>query len=94
MIWPPPVRDHDHSHLGFTIVFLTPTLAIVLFFYESFIMIGREVSYFWTVKPTGASLLFFANKAITTVFSILMLVMWNPSFSDKVGTVYVRSLLR
>ncbi|KAI0685381.1 hypothetical protein C8T65DRAFT_748003 [Cerioporus squamosus] len=37
--------------------------AAVLFIYDTFIMLDREVACFWTAKrPGGASLLFFANK--------------------------------
>ncbi|TFK80323.1 hypothetical protein K466DRAFT_637748, partial [Polyporus arcularius HHB13444] len=42
---------------------------IVLFIYDSLVILDREVACFWTVRRTGASPLFFANKWISmTVF--------------------------
>ncbi|TFK91432.1 hypothetical protein K466DRAFT_452966, partial [Polyporus arcularius HHB13444] len=46
----------------------------VLFIYDTFVTLDREVACFWTDQRTGASLLFFANKWISMTLYILVLV--------------------
>ncbi|RDX48979.1 hypothetical protein OH76DRAFT_1483471 [Lentinus brumalis] len=58
--------------------------ASVLFIYDTFITFDREVACFWTVKRSGASLLFFANKLISMTYFVMMVVATFASFpSDK-----------
>ncbi|TFK84132.1 hypothetical protein K466DRAFT_665346 [Polyporus arcularius HHB13444] len=57
--------------------------ASVLFFYDTFITIDREVACFWPAKRTGAPLLFFANKWISVMFYVMVLVSGAPFPSDQ-----------
>ncbi|TFK85293.1 hypothetical protein K466DRAFT_439844, partial [Polyporus arcularius HHB13444] len=47
---------------------------VVLFIYDAFVTFDREVAFFWTAKPTGALLLFLANKWISLTFYVLGMV--------------------
>ena len=48
-------------------------------------MFDREVACFWTVKRTGAFLLFFANKWISVTVYVLALLEYGSYNSDKVS---------
>ncbi|RDX54038.1 hypothetical protein OH76DRAFT_1479098 [Lentinus brumalis] len=80
------------------------TLAIsVLFIYDSLVILDREVACFWTVRRTGASPLFFANKWISMTVFVMELgalatfpsdkvgVVWTPTFGSSEMTMDVRS---
>ncbi|RDX51262.1 hypothetical protein OH76DRAFT_1347090, partial [Lentinus brumalis] len=60
--------------------------SVVLFFYDTFITIDREVACFWPAKRTGAPLLFFANKWISVMFYVMVLVSGAPFPSDQVSS--------
>ncbi|RDX45129.1 hypothetical protein OH76DRAFT_1408403 [Lentinus brumalis] len=55
----------------------------VLYLYDVFIMFDREVAYFWTSKPSGASLLYFANEWINIVYFITLFIEQATFSSDK-----------
>ncbi|RPD59032.1 hypothetical protein L226DRAFT_524110 [Lentinus tigrinus ALCF2SS1-7] len=59
--------------------------AAVLFLYSSVTTLDREVACFWSTKLTssGSSLLFFANKAISTMVYIFALVAFASFHSDE-----------
>ncbi|TFK84708.1 hypothetical protein K466DRAFT_601773 [Polyporus arcularius HHB13444] len=60
--------------------------AAVLFIYDTFITLDREVTYFWTTKRiNGAALLFFANKWISMTVYVMELVEFASFPSDKVA---------
>ena len=56
----------------------------MLFLYNSVITLDREVAYFWSTKPTGAALLFFANKWINITAGVVLLASFA---STKVRSV-------
>ena len=56
----------------------------VLFLYNSMITLDREVAYFWSTKPTGAALLFFANKWINIMAGVVQLASFA---STKVSSI-------
>ncbi|TFK78745.1 hypothetical protein K466DRAFT_473388, partial [Polyporus arcularius HHB13444] len=56
----------------------------VLYLYDVFIMFDREVAYFWTSKPSGASLLYFANEWINIVYFITLFIEQATFSSDRV----------
>ncbi|RDX47023.1 hypothetical protein OH76DRAFT_1485073 [Lentinus brumalis] len=60
--------------------------AAVLFIYDAFLTFDREVTWFWTAKRTGASLLFFANRWLTILYFVTVLVTFAPFPSDNVGS--------
>ncbi|KAI0718784.1 hypothetical protein C8T65DRAFT_737124 [Cerioporus squamosus] len=55
----------------------------VLFLYDVSIIFDREVASFWNVKPSGASLLFFANEWINIVYFLTLYIELAPFPSDK-----------
>ncbi|TFK80906.1 hypothetical protein K466DRAFT_441987, partial [Polyporus arcularius HHB13444] len=58
---------------------------VVLFIYDAFITLDREVAYFWTESIHGAArVLFFANKWITMMFYVMVMVQlaYLPSDQD------------
>ncbi|TFK85091.1 hypothetical protein K466DRAFT_601460 [Polyporus arcularius HHB13444] len=60
----------------------------VLFIYDTFLTFNLEVTYFWTTKRiSGASLLFFANKWISMMVSVMGLVDFASFPSDKVRSL-------
>ncbi|KAI0760278.1 hypothetical protein C8Q74DRAFT_1208713, partial [Fomes fomentarius] len=52
--------------------------------YDYVITFGQEVELFWTMKLTGASVLFFANRYITLTFNIMGLAALAPFSSNQV----------
>ncbi len=72
------------------LVHVEPTLSltIVLFLYDTVLTFDREVVYFWTAKRiSGAALLFFANKWISMMYYVMLLVGFASFPSDKVGSL-------
>ncbi len=61
------------------------TNPIVVFLYETFVTLDREVACFWTGKWTGAPLLFLANKWISTTIFVMDVAHFAPFPSDKVS---------
>ncbi|RDX49081.1 hypothetical protein OH76DRAFT_1517091 [Lentinus brumalis] len=62
--------------------------AAVLFIYDTFVTLDREVMYFWTTKRiNGAALLFFANKWIAMTVYVMELVEFASFPSDKVSSL-------
>ncbi|TFK85773.1 hypothetical protein K466DRAFT_587843 [Polyporus arcularius HHB13444] len=60
--------------------------ASVLFIYDTLITLDRQVACFWTAKrPTGASLLFFANKWISMTLYVMTLSEHASFSSNKVS---------
>ncbi len=64
----------------------TLSLAIVLFLYDTVLTFDGEVAYFWTMKRSGASLLFFANKWISMTLYVMSLVQFASFPSDEVSS--------
>ncbi|TFK87792.1 hypothetical protein K466DRAFT_586068 [Polyporus arcularius HHB13444] len=61
--------------------------AAVLFTYDSLITFDRELAYFWTAKRiSGASLLFFANKWISTMLYATAWIHFASFPSNKVSS--------
>ncbi|KAI0708806.1 hypothetical protein C8T65DRAFT_740025 [Cerioporus squamosus] len=54
-----------------------------LFLYDAVVTFDREVAYFWRAGWTGASLLFFANKGISLILYVLVLVGLTSFSSDQ-----------
>ncbi len=63
------------------------TLTTVLFIYDAFVTVDREVTCFWSTKRAATSLLFFSNKYISmTVYVMAMVsVLYEPFPSDQVS---------
>ena len=58
--------------------------ASVFLLYDDVITLGREVDMFWHSKLSGASALFFANRYITLLCNVLVLVEIGYHFSNEV----------
>ena len=65
------------------------TLASALFLYDAIITSDREVGLFWTTKPSGASLLFLANKYISAIIYITNSAAIANFPSDEVSALAV-----
>ncbi|TFK83872.1 hypothetical protein K466DRAFT_602487 [Polyporus arcularius HHB13444] len=61
----------------------------VLFIYDAFVTVDREVACFWSTKRAATSLLFFSNRYISmTVYVMVMVsVLYEPFPSDKLAGV-------
>ncbi|TFK92634.1 hypothetical protein K466DRAFT_443729, partial [Polyporus arcularius HHB13444] len=57
---------------------------LVFFIYDTFITLDRELASFWTMKQSGAALLFFANKWISMTIYVMDLVGFASFPSNKV----------
>ncbi|RDX49137.1 hypothetical protein OH76DRAFT_1483353 [Lentinus brumalis] len=57
----------------------------VLFIYDAFVTVDREVACFWSTKRAATSLLFFSNRYISmTIYVMVMVsVLYEPFPSDK-----------
>ncbi|RPD68573.1 hypothetical protein L226DRAFT_576294 [Lentinus tigrinus ALCF2SS1-7] len=71
--------------------FIAPLLSFwlmksqVIFIYDYVLTFGREVDLFWTIKPTGASVLFFLIRYSSLAYEFGSLATLNPSAaSDEV----------
>ncbi|RPD53390.1 hypothetical protein L227DRAFT_581409 [Lentinus tigrinus ALCF2SS1-6] len=53
--------------------------ATVIFIYDYVLTFGREVDLFWTIKPTGASVLFFLIRYSSLAYEFGSLATLNPS---------------
>ncbi len=63
------------------------TFTAVLFIYDAFVTVDREVACFWSTKRAATSLLFFSNRYISmTIYVMVMVsVLYEPFPSDKVS---------
>ncbi|KAI0704473.1 hypothetical protein C8T65DRAFT_741037 [Cerioporus squamosus] len=62
--------------------------ATVIFVYDCVLTFSREVNLFWTIKPTGASVLFFLIRYSSLAFELGSLAELNPSVvSDQMQDV-------
>ncbi|KAI0695057.1 hypothetical protein C8T65DRAFT_698830 [Cerioporus squamosus] len=68
------------------------TAVTVLLLYEGLITFDREVACFWNAKPTGASLLYFANKWTAILVNFFAMVGFAPFHSEKVATFALQVL--
>ncbi|TFK82697.1 hypothetical protein K466DRAFT_666337 [Polyporus arcularius HHB13444] len=57
--------------------------ASALFIYDAVVTFDQEVAYFWGAGWSGASLLFFANKGISLILYVLVLVGLTSLPSDE-----------
>ncbi|KAI0794718.1 hypothetical protein C8Q74DRAFT_1163339, partial [Fomes fomentarius] len=53
-----------------------------LFIYDTLLTFGREVDCFWTGRMTGARILYFANRYISLLSTVLNIIRSAP-LSDK-----------
>ena len=53
--------------------------------FRSVVSFDRELACFWDMKWTGAPLLFLANKGISLVLYLLVLVEYAPIPTDQVS---------
>ena len=66
---------------------------VVLFLYDAIIITGEEIRCFWGRKLTGAAVLFWLNKYMTTLFFVWALA-GNLKMSDEVCRLGLSSLFR
>ena len=59
-------------------------ISVVLFIYDSLIVLDREVACFWRARRIGPSLLFFANKWISTAVYTMTLIEFATFPSNEV----------
>ncbi len=83
------LQPQVHSlHFKLVDVSLMLSLAAVLFVYDTFLTFDQDVAYFWTTKRiNGAALLFFANKWISMLVYVMVLVEFASFPSDKVSSL-------
>ncbi|KAH9945400.1 uncharacterized protein BXZ73DRAFT_96391 [Epithele typhae] len=59
----------------------------VFFLWEAVLNLGREVDLFWQRPTSGASVLYFANKYIFLLYSILNLVTFDTSLTNNLYVI-------
>ncbi len=55
----------------------------VLLIYDTLLTLGREVHLFWTGQMTGARILFLANRYISLLWNVYVVVGQSAPFSDQ-----------